>query len=456
MLGNQPHEARERRPLIDRALRPFTVVHSGEGGDAALLTLSVFLLLTAYYVLKVVREPLILSAGGAELKSYTSAAQAVLFLFLVPAYSWLANRVDRGRLIATVTLFFISNIIAFYFMAHAGTPGLGVAFFVWVGIFNMMIVAQFWSYANDVYTPDQGKRLFAIIGFGQTMGAACGGLFSKYLIERLHVYQLLLVAAGLLCLYLVVIFVVQRRMRRFLHIAKVDDDLMVDRRGGFTLIMSSRYLLLIALLLWALNFANTNGEFILGRVVTSEAARSAASHGLAGESATDSVKQFIGAFYADYFTWVNIVTALIQLFLVSRIMRYFGVQIALYILPAVALGAYSIVAFIPVLALIRAAKISENSLDYSLNNTARQALFLPTSREAKYKAKAAIDTLFVRAGDLSSAALVFVGTRLAFETRQFAISNIVVILLWLVIVTALARRYRTLVEVPRAQAAAAN
>ena len=454
MPANDPRQPGERHRLIDRIISPFTALEPGEGADAALLTLSVFLLLTAYYVLKVVREPLILSAGGAELKSYTSAAQAVLFLFMVPAYGWLANRVDRGRLIATVTLFFIANIIVFYFMALASAPGLGVAFFIWVGIFNMMIVAQFWSYANDVYTPDQGKRLFAIIGFGQTAGAACGGLFSKYLIQRLHVHQLLLVAGALLCLYLVVIFVVQRRMRRYLHIARVDDDVMVDKRGGFTLILKSRYLFLIAVLLWALNFSNTNGEFILGRVVTAHA--HAVSQGLTGAPADEAVKHFIGAFYADYFTWVNVVTALIQLFLVSRIMRYFGVQIALYVLPVVALGAYSIVAFTPLLALIRAAKISENSLDYSLNNTARQALFLPTSREAKYKAKAAIDTLFVRAGDLSSAALVFVGTHLAFQTRGFAISNMVVISVWLVIVTALGRHYKRLVEVPRENSVPAN
>lgn len=175
MAATYPPVAGERRRLADRLLAPFTVLHPGEGADAVLLTLSVFLLLTSYYVLKVVREPLILTAGGAELKSYTSAAQAVLFFFLVPAYSGLANRVNRAKLISIVTLFFISNIVVFYVMALASAPGLGVAFFIWVGIFNMMIIAQFWSYANDVYTPDQGKRLFAILGFGQTMGAAFGG-----------------------------------------------------------------------------------------------------------------------------------------------------------------------------------------------------------------------------------------------------------------------------------------
>jgi AAA family ATP:ADP antiporter len=328
-------------------------------------------------------------------------------------------------------------------MAVAEAPGLGIAFFVWVGIFNMMIVAQFWSYANDVYTPEQGKRLFAILGFGQTMGAAFGGVLSKMLIERLPVHQLMLVAAAMLFAYLMLVRVVHRRMWR-VERDPVANAPMLDRRGGFALIMHSRYLLLIAVLLWVLNFSNTNGEFILGRVVTDAA--HAAAGGIPGEAGEDAVKQYIGSFYADYFTWVNLVTAIVQLFLVSRIMRWFGVQAALYVLPVVALGAYGLVAFMPMLALIRAAKISENSLDYSLNNTARQALFLPTTREAKYKAKAAIDTLFVRFGDMSSAALVFVGTRLAFGTREFAISNMVVIAGWLVVVTLLARQYTRTVE----------
>ncbi|HEX6789918.1 MAG TPA: Npt1/Npt2 family nucleotide transporter, partial [Candidatus Krumholzibacteria bacterium] len=362
MAANHP---RPRQPrLLDRVFAPFTVVNPGEGADAALLTLSVFLLLTSYYVLKVVREPLILSAGGAELKSYTSAAQAVLFLFLVPAYGWLANRVDRMRLIGTVTVFFIANIGVFYLMAVASTPGLGIAFFVWVGIFNMMIVAQFWSLANDVYTPEQGKRLFAILGFGQTMGAVFGGFISRVLIERLRVYDLMLVAAAMLLAYLLLVLVVNRRMRHAAQHRPAGAP-MVDRRGGFAMIMQSRYLLLVALLLWILNFANTNGEFILGRVVTGMANDAAAAGHLAGKASDEFVKHAIGAFYADYFTWVNVVTALIQIFLVARIMRRFGVQTALYVLPVVALGAYGIVAFLPLLALIRAAKISENSLDYS-------------------------------------------------------------------------------------------
>lgn len=437
--------------ILDKILSPFTVLEPGEGKNALLLTLAIFLVLTAYYILKVIREPLILSAsGGAELKSYTSAAQALLLLLVIPAYSAIANRVNRVRFITIVTLFFMSNIVVFYLMALAAMPGLGVAFFIWVGIFNLLIIAHFWSFANDVYTPEQGKRLFAIIGFGQTLGATFGGIVSKVLIGHLRVHELMLVAGALLAAYLLVVRVVHFRVTHAPSgVVAPREAAMVDRRGGFALVARDRYLLLIGLLLLLLNFVNTNGEYILGRVVTGEATRLVAAGQTDGMTSDEFTKQFIGAFYADYFTWVSVLTAAIQILFVARIMTRFGVRAALYVLPIVALGAYGIIAFVPLLALIRVAKVSENSLDYSLNNTVRQALFLPTTRDAKYKAKAAIDTLFVRAGDLSSAGLVFIGTLLALQPRDFAITNMALILVWLLIVIGIGRRHRVLMEAQR-------
>jgi AAA family ATP:ADP antiporter len=112
-------------------------------------------------------------------------------------------------------------------------------------------------------------------------------------------------------------------------------------------------------------------------------------------------------------------------------------------------------AFFPVLAIVRTAKILENSTDYSIQNTVRQALFLPTSREAKYKAKQAIDSFFWRAGDLLSAVVVFLGTTLAFGARQYAFMNIAFVGVWLVLVVAIVREHRKLVPVERRQEAAA-
>ena len=120
-------------------------------------------------------------------------------------------------------------------------------------------------------------------------------------------------------------------------------------------------------------------------------------------------------------------------------MKYMGIAAALFFLPIIALGGYATLAVVPILSFIRIAKIAENSAEYSIQNTARQALFLSTNRQAKYKAKFAIDSFFARAGDGLSALLVFLGTRLAFDIRSFAIVNAASVVIWLLVVVAILR-----------------
>jgi AAA family ATP:ADP antiporter len=139
---------------------------------------------------------------------------------------------------------------------------------------------------------------------------------------------------------------------------------------------------------------------------------------------------------------------------VSRILKYAGVRAALFILPVVALAGYTVLAFGAAIGLVRIVKIVENSTDYSVQNTTKQALFLPTRREAKYKAKAAIDTFFVRIGDFVSALLVFIGTALAITVEQFALVNIGLVVLWILLAVGVARRYRELTAAGTTQAAA--
>jgi AAA family ATP:ADP antiporter len=196
-----------------------------------------------------------------------------------------------------------------------------------------------------------------------------------------------------------------------------------------------------------LNTVNTIGEFILGKVVSTEAAASTASSAEMGA--------VIGQFYGDFFGWVNLVGFLFQLILVSRIFKYIGVRGALFILPCIALGSYSLLVALPILGVIRVAKILENSTDYSIHNTARHALFLPTSRDAKYKAKAVIDTFFWRAGDMMQALVVFVGTQFAFGTKEFSLVNVGFVLVWLVIVGVIYREHKRITsEKQQLQAAA--
>ncbi len=155
-----------------------------------------------------------------------------------------------------------------------------------------------------------------------------------------------------------------------------------------------------------------------------------------------TVPEFIGRFYADFFLVVNAAGLVLQLFVVSRLLRRFGVRIAILVLPVIALAGYTVLAFLPVLAIVRWVKTAENSTEYSLQNTVRNILFLPTSREQKYKAKQAIDSFFVRAGDVLSALCIYLGTTVfAFKTTQFSLLNLVLACGWMLLAVLVGREY---------------
>jgi ATP:ADP antiporter, AAA family len=444
---------KEKLNFFERFLGLFTEVRRGEEVTAILLMLNLFILLCAYLLIKTLREPLILTGGGPEVKSYAAAGHALLLLFIVPLYGSLASRVNRIELINRVTLFFISNLIGFYILAQFEVP-LGVVFFLWVGIFNLLLVAQFWSFANDIYTPEQGTRLFAIVAVGGSLGGLLGPMIAKWLFHPLGPYRLMLVAAAMLGAALVITNIVNAREKhRSRPGVKGDEsEQPLGKEGGFHLVMGQRYLLLVALLVILSNLVKTTGEFILSKKVTEEARQAVVSEerqvAVVNVAATPTAVQsakaeqyFIGQFYGNFFFWVNLFDIFIQLFFVSRIFKYLGISGALFFLPAIAFGSYSLIALAPVLSYIQIAKVMENGTDYSLQNTTRQALFLPTSRDAKYKAKAAIDTFFVRFGDVLSACVVFIGTRFFLETQAFAAINAAVVVVWLGLVAAIRREY---------------
>ncbi len=445
-----PADLPPRGPL-ERFLRLFTDVRDGEGPQLVLLTLNVFLILTAYYVMKPVREALILDQpGGAELKSYAYAAQAVLLVVLVPLYSSLATRLPRRRLINAVTAFFIACLPLFYLAAEADLP-VGLVFFLWIGVFSLMVIAQFWAYANDVYTPDAGKRLFAVIAFGASSGAVFGAWISSHLIRSIGVNPLLLAAATILAASLVLFNVIdlrgQAERRRAAN--PVAEDVPIGDGNAFGLVMRNRYLLLIALVIFLLNWVNSAGEYVLSSIVKHAADADVA----AGRLSAGEEGRFIGGFFADYFQLVNIVGMVLQLFVVSRAIKYLGVPIAVCILPAVALGSYTLAAIVPSLAIIRWVKTAENSVDYSLMNTVRQILFLPTTREEKYKAKQVIDSFVVRSGDVLAAGTVFVGTTfLSLGVSQFAWFNVALVLVWLALSVATGLEFRRRVAAQEASA----
>jgi len=429
--------ARRRRrfdvgSFLGRALSPFARVEPHEAVGVLLLAATVFLLLTSYYLLKIAREPLILLGGGAEVKSYAAAGQAVLLLFVVKGFAALSQRVSRLRLVGLVTLFFAVNLVAFFVLGRLGVP-LGVPFYLWVGVFSVTVIAQFWSLANDLVTPEQGKRLFSMVGIGSSLGAVFGARVARALFDLVGLWGLLLAAAAFLLAGFGLTVLASRQFERAAHgVAPAAPAApLPPGGGGFALLAKDRYLQLIAALVLILNLVNTTGEYVLDRALLASVAGAPAAGAAAG----------IALFKARYFQWVNVASVGLQLFAVSRVMRRLGMRAALMVLPVLVMGGYGVIAFAPLLTVAFMTKVAENSVDYSLQNTARQALFLPTSRQAKYQAKVTIDTFLVRGGDVLAAGLVWLGSHLHVQLRCFALVNVALAAVWMVIAWRLGARH---------------
>lgn len=434
---------------LDRALSLFADVRAGEGATAVLMLVNVFLLLLCYSVIKTVREPLILLGGGAEVRSYAAAGQALLLMAFVPAYSLVASRVSRMTLIVGLTLGFVACIELFAAAVSARVPFVGVAFFIWVGIFSISLVAQFWSFANDIYRKDAGARLFPLIMIGMTAGAPLGSLAAARLFRAGLPPQVILQLSALLLTASAGLYLLINRRLSSPTSAPVP---ALDATGGFALVLGNRYLRLLAALVVLLNIVNTTGEYVIARLLTSHV------NDLAAVTPGFDRQAFIGAYIGEYQFWVNITALLLQAFVTSRLVKARGLQGALLALPLIALGGYAFIAAGVSFSVVRWIKTAENATDYSIMNTARQMLWLPTTREEKYKAKQAIDTFFMRAGDVLSAAVVFVGTGiLHLGPSQFAAVNVVLTVVWLGVALRLLRPEQTTrgISMPRLAGAGA-
>jgi len=441
---------RPSSPLAYKILKLFGDIRPGEGATVVLLALNIYLIMSNYYILKSIRDAWIVSFSrrGPNLKSYLSAAIAVAFIFVVKGFSRLASKVPRHILITCVTLFFIAGLALFYVLNLFGVPYLPIVFFVFAGVCALLLPAQFWGFANDLYTEDVGKRVFPFIAFGMAFGSVTGSTITGWLIPVIGQFNLLLLGGAILGASIGLTWIIHHREGGSLEPVapeKGANDEPLKAGGGFQLLFKSRYLLSIALLIVILNWVNTNGQYILDNVFKNAAAE-AVSRGTTG-GLTEGA--YLNVLYAHFFRNVNWFVLIVQLFLVSRIFKWLGVRKAIFIPPLIALCGYGITGLGATLLVVQAVKIFDNGTDYSLMNTIRGALYLVTTREEKYKAKAAIDTVFVRVGDVLSALTVFVGTTyLSFKLETYAGLNVAFAVAWIVLAVLIDREHKKKSAVP--------
>ncbi|MFP8874919.1 MAG: hypothetical protein VCB42_10470 [Myxococcota bacterium] len=451
-------------------LRLFTDVRSGEEASALLMLVNVFLVLCAYYLIKPMREGWISVSPVAglskvEVKAYTSFGQVLLLIPVVWAYSRLSTRWTRGELITRATLFCMLNMLFFWAIQPGifleNLPFSGIAFYLWVGMFGVFVVAQFWSFAADIYSDERGKRMLPMIAIGATAGAAFGSEITGWLLDTgfLDTESLLLLAMVPLFFSIVLTRIVDRREGQeprevpVVPPAKepadatpeVDGD---DRASGLSIVFSSRFLLAVAAVTLLVNWVNTNGENLLFWVVQDFLHAEAQADGLTNpEALLLFTRDGTTAFYADFYAIVNWVALILQAFVASRLLKYGGFGAILLILPVVALLSYSAMALIPLLWVVKTMKVAENATDYSLNNTARNVLWLPVRSDRVYKAKPTIDTLFARSGDGLAALTVVFGVQLmALPTVAFFVMNVGLVILLLGFSLAVVRGHRRLTQ----------
>jgi AAA family ATP:ADP antiporter len=406
-------------------------LRSPEGMATLHFALRLFLILLAYYLMKPVREALILDdttsffAGDkAVLRSLALAGQATLLLILVPFYSNLIRRIHGDKLFHIVTLFLAGNLLIFYFLGGTLGIDIGVAFFVWLGIFSVVQVSQFWTMVSDYHCVEKGTRLTSYIAIGGSLGAMIGAMIAKFLFLSLGTYGLMLVAIAML-----VVAVIVPGTNASLKKETFEDsenESFQHLLGGLKRVASIPYLRWIAFSVVLLNLINSTGEFVLADFVTAE--KKGAE---------------IGEFYATFYLYVNIATLLLQAFVVRPMYRVIGVGGALISLAVINLGMYISVLFFPVLAWFAIVKMADNSIDYSVANTTKQILFLPLDRFTRYEGMLAINTFFTRFGDLIQGGLIFLIISFMGMSPMFLIGiNICLCVVWLLVTMKVSRKFK--------------
>jgi len=414
---------------LEHVLGLFTQVQAGEGRRVGVLSVQACLVMIAFYLVRPVREALILTEGDAELRSYAVGLQALLLLGVIPLYGVLVRSVPSHRVFRCVAAFFVSNLVLFYLLGQAGFR-IGFPFFVWAGLFGVMAVAQFWAFASDALGRRSGRRLFGIVGVGVAAGAWLGAQLASAAFQAVGPYGLMVAAAGALTASILVSGLIAPQRRATARI-KPDGGLPVRPArwlGGFAVIARSRYLVGIAAIVVLLNWITSTGDFLLASWLVEVASREAP-----GEQSA-----FVGRFMGGFCATITLAALALQLLVVSRVIDLAGLPRALMVTPVALVAGYLVVGVLPLFMALQAVLVVQRSLDYSLMSTSRHALFLAGGREVRYEAKTVIDTFFFRVGDLLSTASIFVGLQLSddgphrFVWLIFALSLALLLVVWLV------------------------
>jgi AAA family ATP:ADP antiporter len=392
-----------------------------------------FALLASYYVLRPLRDQMGI-AGGIKALPWLFTATFVTLLVAQPIYGALVARLTRARFIPIVYHFFALNLLVFWGLLTLGIAPVIVArvFFVWVSVFNLFAVAVFWSFMADLFTSEQGKRLFGFIGAGGTAGSLLGPVITIALAVRLGPQHLLLAAFVFLEL---AVFCAHRLERGAGAVqreqgAQGAQHLREDRQsvgGGafaaFWSVLRSPYLLGVAAWVSLLSFGATTLYFAQANVVA------AAVHGAGAQT----------RIFASVDLAVGLLSLATQVFATGHLLKRFGTGVAAAALPAVYVIGFAVLALAPSLMVVLVFQVAQRWMNFAIANPARHLFFTVVEREEKYKAKNMIDVVVYRGSDALYGWVFDTVQALGLKLGAIALCALPVAVAWLILSSALGR-----------------
>jgi AAA family ATP:ADP antiporter len=353
-----------------------------------------FCVLSSYYILRPIREAMAVGSGPNTIP-YLFIGTFVTMLFATSIFGWVASRFPRRTFLPWVYLFFISNILIFWVvfsqMRSAGDDyiWLGRSFFVWISVFNLFVVSVFWSFMADIYTREQGRRLFGFITSGGSIGALLGGLATSNVVVNIGFENLFPISAAMLVFALLCI----HKLKDWVHHEHEEEiDKTVESNtplggsafAGITHVMSSKYFLGIA--------ASSVIASLLGTALYMFAAELIET---AIQSADERTR-----FFSNMNNWQNALALLIQMFAVKQVVTRFGIGRSLVLFPLVTVVGFIVLAFEPTLMVVAVLTVLRRALGFGFTKPSTDMLYSVVTPEEKYKAKNVIDTAIYRGGDV--------------------------------------------------------
>jgi len=384
-----------------------------------------FCLLAGYYVLRPLRDEMGI-AGGVKNLQWMFTATFVAMLAAVPAFGALVAKLPRSRFIPIVYHFFVANIAIFWVLLTVGYERAIVArvFFVWISVFNLFAVSVFWSFMADLWTSEQGKRLFGFIAAGGSAGALAGPALTVLLAKAIGPANLLVIVAvflelAVLCATRIFVTPAAATQRR----AGAQSPIGGNWLAGFLLLLRSPYLAGIALWVFLLSLAGTFLYFQQANIV-------------AAASADPAERTRI---FATIDLAIGVLTLAVQFVATGRLIERFGVGRAAAFLPLVFAVGFAVLAVSPALAVVIAFQALQRTANFAVSNPAREVLFTVLDREEKYKAKNVIDIVVFRGADAVTGWLFSALRGAGLELAAISMATVPVCVAWLVLALVLGR-----------------